>query len=100
MDRLKRKINQYLIKWKNSYNKLPLIIKGARQIGKTNAIRNFRENNYKTFIEINSAFQPKFKTITFYFDINQKLDSKVDTVLKCVRNDFSLNYCMFSAFML
>ena len=47
---------------KNS-NKLPLIIKGARQIGKTNAIRNFGENNYKTFIEINFALQPQFKTI-------------------------------------
>ena len=29
-----------------------IIIKGARQIGKTNAIRNFGEKNYKTFIEI------------------------------------------------
>ena len=51
MDRLRRKIDQYLIDWKNSSNKMPLIIKGARQIGKTNAIRNFGENNYKTFIE-------------------------------------------------
>ncbi len=42
---------------------LPLIIKGARQIGKTNAIRNFGENNYKTFVEINFALQPQFKTI-------------------------------------
>ena len=63
MKRLKRKIDNYLIEWKNSNNKLPLIIKGARQIGKTNAIRNFGENNYKTFIEINFAFQPQFKTI-------------------------------------
>ena len=44
-------------------NRLPLIIKGARQIGKTNAIRNFGKNNYKTFIEINFALQPHFKTI-------------------------------------
>ena len=63
MDRLRRKIDQYLIDWKNSSNKMPLIIKGARQIGKTNAIRNFGEKNYKTFIEINFAFQPEFKTI-------------------------------------
>ena len=33
MERLKRKIDQYLIDWKNSNNKMPLIIKGARQIG-------------------------------------------------------------------
>ena len=45
MERLKRKIDNYLIKWKNNSNKLPLIIKGARQIGKTNAIRNFGERN-------------------------------------------------------
>ncbi len=63
MRRLKRKIDNYLIEWKNSNNKLPLIIKGARQIGKTNAIRNFGKNNYKTFVEINFALQPQFKTI-------------------------------------
>ena len=63
MERLKRKIDKYLIEWKNSSNKLPLIVKGARQIGKTNAIRNFGKNNYKTFIEINFALQPQFKTI-------------------------------------
>lgn len=63
MERLKRKIDNYLIKWKNNSNKLPLIIKGARQIGKTNAIRNFGKNNYKIFVEINFALQPQFKTI-------------------------------------
>ena len=45
MGRLKRKIDYYLVEWKNNGNKLPLIIKGARQIGKTNAIRNFGKNN-------------------------------------------------------
>ena len=63
MERLKRKIDKYLVEWKNNKNRLPLIIKGARQIGKTNAIRNFGKNNYKTFIEINFALQPQFKTI-------------------------------------
>ena len=63
MNRLRRKIDQYLIEWKNNNNKMPLIVKGARQIGKTNAIKNFGENNYKTFIEINFVFQPEFKTI-------------------------------------
>ena len=63
MERLKRKIDDFFIEWKNSSSKLPLIVKGARQIGKTNAIRNFGNNNYKTFIEINFALQPQFKTI-------------------------------------
>ena len=63
MERLKRKIDNYLIDWKKNDNRLPLIIKGARQIGKTNAIRNFGVNYYSTFIEINFALQPQFKTI-------------------------------------
>ena len=35
MERLKRKIDDYLIKWKKDKNRLPLIVKGARRIGKT-----------------------------------------------------------------
>ena len=41
MPRLKRKIDEFLVNWKNSPDKLPLIIKGVRQIGKTDAIENF-----------------------------------------------------------
>ena len=71
MERLKRKIDEYLLEWKNNPNRLPLIIKGARQIGKTNAIRNFGQNNYKLFIEINFVLNPEFKNI-FYrsFDVD------------------------------
>ena len=52
MPRLKRKIDKYLIEWKKSKNKMPLIVKGARQIGKTESIKNFGLNNYKSLIEI------------------------------------------------
>lgn len=44
MERLKRKIDQYLIKWKNDKYKMPLIVKGARQIGKT---RRFTWNYFR-----------------------------------------------------
>ena len=47
--RLKRKIDDYLIDWKNNKNRMPLIVKGARQIGKTESIRNFGLNNYKNY---------------------------------------------------
>ena len=63
MERLKRKVDQFLLDWKSNPDRLPLIIKGARQIGKTNAIRFFGENNYKVFIEINFIFQKEMKTI-------------------------------------
>jgi len=63
MANLKRKIEDYLISWKNSKDKKPLIIKGARQIGKTTSIEKFGKENYKSFIEINYVSMPQFKTI-------------------------------------
>lgn len=73
MERLTRKIDSYLIEWKNSKNKLPLIVKGARQIGKTEAIRFFANNNYKNIIEINFALQKQYKDIFDDFDVNNIL---------------------------
>ncbi len=60
---LKRKIDNYLVEWKNNPNRLPLIIKGARQIGKTTSILNFARNNYKNVIEINFFEHPEYKQI-------------------------------------
>lgn len=77
MARLKRKIDEYLINWKKEEDRLPLIVKGARQIGKTNAIRNFGENNYKVFIEINFALHPGFKTI---FDEGFAVDNIIKNI--------------------
>lgn len=62
---LKRKIDEFLLNWKNSLNKKPLIIKGCRQIGKTESIRHFaKETNYESFIEINFVKEEKYKQIT------------------------------------
>ena len=60
---LKRKIDQYLQEWKAGENRKPLIVKGARQIGKTESIREFAKANYSSFIEINFVEEPKYKTI-------------------------------------
>ena len=63
MIRLRRKIDDFLIDWKNNKDKLPLIVKGARQIGKTDAIENFAKNNYNNVVEINFALQKQYKSI-------------------------------------
>ena len=75
MKLLKRKVDQFLIDWKNSPDKKPLIIKGARQIGKTESIKNFAKNNYKSVIEINFVLQKQYKDI---FDNG----FEVDTIIK------------------
>ena len=60
---LARKVDQFLVNWKNDKDRKPLLIKGARQIGKTEAIRHFAKANYRHFHEINFAIRPEFKQI-------------------------------------
>lgn len=43
---MKRFIMKKLIDWKNSKDRKPLILKGARQVGKTYILKEFGENNY------------------------------------------------------
>lgn len=50
---MKRHIWKDLVQWKLNPSKKPLIIKGARQVGKTYIIREFAKSNYKHLIEIN-----------------------------------------------
>lgn len=50
---MKRDMIEKLKEWKVNPNKKPLIIKGARQVGKTYAIREFAKESYQTLVEIN-----------------------------------------------
>lgn len=61
---LERKIDKFLSDWKNNDNRKPLIVKGPRQIGKTESIKRFAESNYKSVIEINFVTSEKYKMIT------------------------------------
>lgn len=55
---LKRKIIKELETWKKEYKNKALLIKGARQIGKTTTVRQFAKANYKNFVEINFEQTP------------------------------------------
>jgi len=72
---LLRKINEQLIKWKNNPKKMALLVKGARQVGKTCSIQQFAEENYQHYININFDENPSYRTI-FDGDLN------VDTLIK------------------
>lgn len=60
---LKRKIDKYLTDWKNRPDRKPLIIKGARQIGKTRSVEWFAGQNYASVIEINFIEQKRYREI-------------------------------------
>lgn len=60
---LKRKIDDVLNNWHLREDRLPLVIKGCRQVGKTESIRHFAASHYESFIEINFSEDPKYKSI-------------------------------------
>lgn len=72
---LQRKIDEYLIGWKNSPKKKPLIIKGPRQVGKTESILHFAQANYESVVYINFVEEPKYRMIA-------EDGYKVDNIIK------------------
>lgn len=61
---MKREIVNDLLKWKNSENRKPLIIHGARQVGKTYIVKQFGKEHYDNLIYVN-------------FETNQELSAQV-----------------------
>lgn len=72
---LKRKAYDELLLWKANHTRKCLMIKGARQVGKTYLVREFGKNEYDSFIEINFIKNPNLKDI-FAGDID------ADTIYK------------------
>ena len=77
MELLKRKIDTVLADWKANEERKPLIVKGARQIGKSESIRAFGKKNYESVIEINFVLQKKFRAI---FDDGYEVDTIVKNI--------------------
>ena len=106
---MQRNIHAQLIQWKNGSNRKPLIVRGARQIGKTWSIKHFGEQEYQTLIFVDFERNPEFKEI---FDgdlnpqrilsalelmLNQKIDSEqtllfFDEIQACPRAITALRY--------
>lgn len=87
---LKRKIDKYLTDWKNKPDRKPLIIKGARQIGKTRSVEWFAGQNYVSVIEINFIEQKKYREIFndgFEVDAILKNISLLNPELKFIPGD-------------
>ena len=87
---LKRKIDEFLVQWKNNKDRLPLIVKGARQIGKTESINHFAEQNYSNIVYINFVLEPKYKTIlSDGYDVDSivKNITLLDTKKKFIKDD-------------
>lgn len=60
---LERKVDTVLSNWRQNPDRKPMIIKGARQVGKTKSVNAFAKRYYKSVVQINFVEQPKFKNI-------------------------------------
>jgi predicted AAA+ superfamily ATPase len=64
---MKRKFTEFLLAWKNKANRMPLLVYGARQVGKTYTIREFGAKYYKNVVYINLEVN---LAVSSYFDEN------------------------------
>lgn len=77
---LKRKIYQQLQEWRDSHHEDCLLIKGARQVGKTFTITQFGQTEYESFIAINFIESPQLKAL-FDGDLSSSNIKKQMTML-------------------
>ena len=77
MKLLRRKIDRHLTEWKNRSDHMPLIIKGARQVGKTASVMEFARANYKNVVAINFVLEQKYKAV---FDDGYDVDSVIRNI--------------------
>ncbi len=69
---LKRKIEKYLQDWKRDEHKMPLIIKGCRQCGKTFSVLDFARKNYEHVVYLDFFQHPEYRTV---FDEGLDIDN-------------------------
>ena len=71
---MKRLIHNWFANWANRADRSPLIVRGARQIGKTYAIRDFAKEHFEHFIEINLEENPQYIELLSSPAIQQTLE--------------------------
>lgn len=65
-----RALQSQLIEWKNKPNRLPLLLQGARQVGKTHLMKWFGQNNFQQSAYFNFDERPELKS---FFDQNKNV---------------------------
>lgn len=106
---MKRKITEQLVEWKNSSSRKPLILNGARQVGKTYILREFGNEYYENTVYVNlesnssaaslfeSDISPKKLIKYLEAETNQKIFPDktlviLDEIQSCERAVTSLKY--------
>jgi len=81
---MKRLLNSHLLEWKHSNARKPLILEGARQVGKTWLLDEFGTNEYKHYIKINCDNNPNVQDLFTDYDVNRIFRILSASVLRSV----------------
>lgn len=86
---LNRTIMKDLVSWKNKSNRKPLILQGARQVGKTWIMKEFGRQNYKYVAYVNMDHNAHMQeSFTKDFDVNRILeDIGIETHTKIIAGE-------------
>jgi predicted AAA+ superfamily ATPase len=79
---LKRNIDQFLLDWKTKENRLPLVLRGARQVGKSYAVDALGRTHFTHYVSVNFEKSPEAKACFSSLksqDILNKLNVLLDT---------------------
>ena len=74
---MRRKIYKQLLKWKRNVDRKPLMLLGARQVGKTWIMQHFGEKEYKNVAYINCDDEPRMKQL---FELDYNIDRILITI--------------------
>lgn len=74
---MKRKIYKQLLKWKENKDRKPLMLLGARQVGKTWIMQHFGKKEYKNVAYINCDDEPRMKQL---FELDYNIDRILITI--------------------
>lgn len=58
---MRRDAEKELVLWKNQEDRYPLLVRGARQVGKSYLVETFAKENFHTSVTVNFEFQPQLK---------------------------------------
>ncbi len=75
MNGMKRLVYERLLEWKNKAGRKPLILNGARQVGKTWILKEFGANEYSNVAYINCDEVEEMKTLFYDFDTERLIRS-------------------------
>ena len=75
MTYLQRDIDKLLISWKQSARRLPLLVRGARQVGKSFSVLEFGQKEFENLVVVNFEQNPEYKTVFLTLDPKEIIEN-------------------------